>query len=379
MSYAPTAGTATSYTVTALDASGNPVPGPLTCTVTAPATSCSIDGLTNNTPYKYSVIANNASGSSASAVTSTTSTPRPFVVNYNVVNGGTVSPANANFDMGSPVTLPLPVRSGYTFTGWFTTAAGGTLLGLNGAGYSPPSDITIYAQWVGIAYPITYNSNGGTSTVPSSGSYTTGGSAYQILDAPVGMTKSGYTFTGWNTLSTGAGTNYAAGASYETPTALTLFAKWSAVNYTVTYLNSGSGTGVLPTQGTQNVGQTFSVAAGTSLSNEGYSFTGWSEASNTYYAGESYTVATSNVVLTAIWTPLQYLVLYNANGGTGTLPTEPKRSSGQSVTLASGSGLTRTGYSFAGWSESSTVYAAGSSFTMRAANVTFVAQWNPAI
>jgi uncharacterized repeat protein (TIGR02543 family) len=82
------------------------------------------------------------------------------VVTYSVVNGGTVSPTSANFDMGSPVTLPLPVRAGYSFTGWFTSASGGTLVGLNAAGYSPPSDITLYAQWTGIAYPISYNSNG---------------------------------------------------------------------------------------------------------------------------------------------------------------------------------------------------------------------------
>jgi hypothetical protein len=37
-----TAGAVTSYTVTALDASGNPVPGPLTCTVTPADTSCVI-------------------------------------------------------------------------------------------------------------------------------------------------------------------------------------------------------------------------------------------------------------------------------------------------------------------------------------------------
>jgi uncharacterized repeat protein (TIGR02543 family) len=225
-----TAGAVTSYTVTALDASGNPVPGPLTCTVTPAATSCVIEGLTNATPYKFSVVANNASGNSAAATTATTVTPQPFRVDYSVVNGGSVTPTFANYDLGTPVVFPLPIRTGYNFAGWATAATSGNVIGLNGASYSPTGNVTVYATWTGIAYPITYNSNGGSSTVPSSGSYTTGGSAYLILDAPAGMTKSGYTFIGWNTLSTGAGTNYAAGASYETPTALTLFAKWSAVN-----------------------------------------------------------------------------------------------------------------------------------------------------
>jgi uncharacterized repeat protein (TIGR02543 family) len=139
-----TVGAVTSYIVTALDSSGNPVPGPLTCTVVPSATSCIIDGLTNGTAYKFSVVANNSTGSSPTAVTATTVTPRPYVVTYSVVNGGTVSPTTANFDMGSPVTLPLPVRDGYSFTGWFTSASGGTLVGLNAAGYSPPADITLF-------------------------------------------------------------------------------------------------------------------------------------------------------------------------------------------------------------------------------------------
>lgn len=379
MSYAPSAGTATSYTVTALDASGNPVPGPLTCTVRAPATSCSISGLTNGTAYKYSVVANNATGSSVETVTSTTSTPQPYVVTYSVANGGTVSPATANFDMGSPVTLPLPVRDGYTFTGWFTSASGGTLLGLNGAGYSPTGNITVYAQWTGIAYAITYNSNGGTSTVPSPGAYTTGGSSYSIAAAPGGMSKTGYTFAGWNTLSTGLGTDYSAGTSYSTSAALVLFAKWSAENYTITYANSGSGTGTLPTHSALTIGQTFAVASGSSLSNSGYTFSGWTDGTNTYVSGETYTVASSNVTLTAVWTPLQYLVLYSANGGTGVVPTSPTRSAGQTFAVESGTALSRTGYTFSGWAESGTVYSYNQTFTMRAANITFLAQWTPEV
>jgi uncharacterized repeat protein (TIGR02543 family) len=371
------AGAVTSYTVTVLDSSGNPLPGPVTCTITPAATSCVFDGLTNTVGYRFSVVANNATGSSAATATITAVTPQPFVVTYSVVNGGSVSPPSANFDMGSPVTLPLPVRAGYTFSGWYTASTGGTLLGLNGSGYSPPSNITVFAQWTGIAYPITYNSNGGTSTVPANGSYTTGGSAYLIEAAPGGMTKSGYTFNGWNTLATGLGTNFAAGASYETASALALFAKWSAVSYTIAYNNSGSGTGTLPTQASLTIGQSFSLASGSGLSNTGFTFTGWSDGTNTYVAGESYTVGSANISLTAIWTPLEYLVIYNANGGVGTVPTEPKHSNGETFTVASGSSLTRTGFTFAGWSHGSLPYAPGATFTMPTANVTLVAQWTP--
>jgi uncharacterized repeat protein (TIGR02543 family) len=170
-----TAGAVSSYTVTALDASGNPAPGPLTCTVTPAATSCVIEGLTNATPYKFSVVANNASGNSAAAMTATTVTPQPFRVDYSVVNGGSVTPTFANYDLGTPVVFPLPTRTGYNFAGWATAATGGSVIGLNGASYSPAGNVTVYATWTGIAYPITYNSNGGSATVPANGSYTTGG------------------------------------------------------------------------------------------------------------------------------------------------------------------------------------------------------------
>ena len=74
-------------------------------------------------------------------------------------------------------------------------------------------------------------------------------------------------------------------------------------------------------------------------------------------------------------TPASYSVAYNANCGTGTVPAAVTRNSG-SVTVASGSGLTRTGYTFAGWNTkadgSGTAYAAGSTISTGA---TLYAKW----
>ena len=59
-------GSVTSYTVTA-------GPGGKTCTATAPATSCVVEGLTNGTEYSFTVVANNAAGAgpASSAVKAT--------------------------------------------------------------------------------------------------------------------------------------------------------------------------------------------------------------------------------------------------------------------------------------------------------------------
>ena len=98
------------------------------------------------------------------------------------------------------------------------------------------------------------------------------------------LTKSGYTLTGWNTAANGSGIDYGPGltnTTYSLSANLTLFAKWSYTNFSVTYALNG-GTGTLPTSGTKTIGETFTVAAATGLSKPGFSFGGWSDGTNTY-------------------------------------------------------------------------------------------------
>jgi uncharacterized repeat protein (TIGR02543 family) len=73
-----------------------------------------------------------------------------------------------------------------------------------------------------------------------------------------------------------------------------------------------------------------------------------------------------------------YTVTFNANGGSGTVQSMAANS-GSSITLPSGSGLTRANYTFGGWNTNAagtgTNYNAGSSFTVTG-NVTLYAKWN---
>lgn len=71
--------------------------------------------------------------------------PLSYVISYDSQGGSAV--AGGSYATGSTVTLPpAPSRTGYTFTGWFTSPTGGTALGTS---YAPPAtgNITLYAQW----------------------------------------------------------------------------------------------------------------------------------------------------------------------------------------------------------------------------------------
>lgn len=88
--------------------------------------------------------------------------------------------------------------------------------------------------------------------------------------------------------------------------------------------------------------------------------------------------AASASISTSFTTPARYSVAYNANYGSGTVPASVTQNSGSSVTVDSGSGLRRTGYTFSGWNTkadgSGTDYAAGVTINTGA---TLYAKWTP--
>jgi uncharacterized repeat protein (TIGR02543 family) len=371
-----TAGSVDSFTVLTYDNAGTLVSGK-SCTVLASASplTCTVSGLTNGTIYKFKTVAYNATGNATAASFSSTATPGPYTVIYNINGGTSGAISNGSYNLGTPLTLPTPTRSNYTFAGWYDTTTAGSLIGIAGASYSPAANITIYARWTGIAYTITYYSNGATSgTVPAPGSFTAGGSATTIASNSGTLERTGYTFSNWDTSTAGTGTTYTAGTSYSSNANLNLYAKWTPIARTVTYsLNSGSGT--TPTQLTNKyIGETFTVSSAAAFSRAGFAFTGWSDGTNSYSAGSTYTVASTDVTLTAQWTGLSYSITYAANGGSGSLPTQINLSNGETFTVQNNS-LTKTGYSFVAWNDGTANYAAGATYTMSTANVSLIAQW----
>lgn len=207
-------------------------------------------------------------------------------------NGGTASTTSLTYDHVNPIVLPNASWAGHVFNGWYDAASGGDKIGDAGISYSPAAPIMLYAQWT--AYVVTYDANGG-SVSPASASAGANGSV--TLATP---TRTGYTFNGWYTATSGGSKIGNAGDSY-TPTAdITIHAQWTQQKFTVT-ISAGSNGSVSPTS-IANVpyGTTITVSSNT-LSINGTTVTA---TANSNYAFDKWSVSngatvTSNMTITA--------------------------------------------------------------------------------
>lgn len=80
-------------------------------------------------------------------------------------------------------------------------------------------------------YTVSYNANGGSGSVSSQ---TVNSGSLITLPSGSGLTNTGFTFNGWNTAANGTGTAYAAGASLNVTSNVTLYAQWQVVVPTYT-------------------------------------------------------------------------------------------------------------------------------------------------
>lgn len=112
--------------------------------------------------------------------------------------------------------------------------------------------------------------------------------------------------------------------------------------------------------------------------NPGMIFTGWFGEDGTKW--DFANLVTSDMTLTARWTPIviNYLVEYNGNGHTGgSLPSGGSYPEGEEVVVGSEE-PTLEGFVFTGWEASmGGTYIGGDSFDMPAGDVTLTAQWEP--
>jgi len=282
--------------------------------------------------------------------------------------GGTAESSETQASYGASIVLPTPTLAGSTFLGWYTSAVGGLLAGAGGASFTPPSTLTLYAQW---SYTVTFNSNfpyvaGGAGSMSNeSDSTATNLTANAFSDT-------GYTFTGWNTIAAGGGTAYAGGASYPFTASVTLYAQWSANALTVIF-NANTAAGAMGNE-------SFTSGVAKALSANGYTvpagatFGGWNTAANGtgtgYGAGASITIYAS-VTLFAQW---NYTLTLNFNSEGGSAVSPESGQSGESFTLPGAP--TYASNTFNGWFTAPTGGTLVASPYTLTANTTLYAQWS---
>jgi len=316
-----------------------------------------------------------------------------YTITYNA-NGGSGTPARGSdsYTYGTAgVSLPPGTgltRTGYTFGGWSESTTGNAV----NNPYITSQSRTLYAQWSGFQYSITYDINGGTGTL-SDITYTTGDSGITLNNGGT-LSRVGYNFGGWKTL---AGV-VVSGAPFTTAENVTLYAIWNAKSITVQYVQGIATAAItLPSNTSANFGSNFtlaaanSIAATTIIGGDTYAFAGWNINGVTYKPGDTYRINSETpITVTSQWLRL-FDVRYNLNGGShavGDSSTENECVTNglcadqQPMTL--NSAPTRTGFTFAGWVNQvgaaitdSDGALAGLQTVLTDSNYIFYATWTP--
>lgn len=148
------------------------------------------------------------------------------------------------------------------------------------------------------SYAVKYNANSG-SGAPSAQTKWYGESLTLSSTKP---TRTGYTFVKWNTAANGSGTDYSPGGTYTANSAVTLYAQWQIITYTIKY-NSNGGSGSISNQ-TKNYGTNITLSSGSGFTRTNYNLTGWNTKSGgggTAYAKSGTYSANASVTLYAQW------------------------------------------------------------------------------
>ena len=306
-----------------------------------------------------------------------TATKRSYTATFNGNGGGTPSPSTITKEYNTALgTLPTCTRTGYTFLGWYTASSGGTKISTTTV---VTKDITYYAQWSINSYTLTFNPNGGTVTPTSKNlEYN---SAYGTLPTPTRASDAQYTYTfaGWYTAATG-------GTQVTTTTKMaakdtTIYAHWTSntrsytVSYQTTYgtLNRTSQSVAYNSRGSCTLTMPNNTAEFT------YTFVGWYTAVNGSgtKVGSELTLETPAITGTVTYyayvtrSTKSYTHTFNANGGGTVSPATITKA--YNTALGTLPTVSRTGYTFVGWFDTSA--ASGGTQATTATKVTGTKTW----
>ena len=319
------------------------------------------------------------------------------VYNGNGKTGGTMSNSSHTYDQTKSLSTNQYTKTGYTFTAWNTKADG------SGTGYVDKKEVknltstngakvNLYARWKANTYSVVYNGNGKTGGTMSNSSHTYDQAKNLSTNQ---YTKTGYTFTAWNTKADGSGTGYVDKKEVKNLTStngakVNLYARWKANTYSVVYNGNGKTGGTM-----SNSSHTYDQAKNLSTNRytkTGYTFTAWNtkaDGSGTGYVDEKEVknLTSTNgakVNLYARWKANTYSVVYNGNGKTGGTMSNSSHTYDQAKNLSTNQ-YTKTGYTFTSWNTKAD--GSGTTYTnekevknltsTQGAKINLYAQWTP--
>ncbi|MCR4994715.1 MAG: InlB B-repeat-containing protein [Bacteroidales bacterium] len=243
-------------------------------------------------------------------------------------------------------------RTGYDFLGWSATVNGDVVYAdqavVENLATEQGAEVTIYAKWQPIVYPITYELAGGAVATANPVEYTIETADFTLVKP----TKLGYTFTGWE------GTDLTEKTVAVTVTTghygdRTYTATWEPNPYKVHFdINGGNG-GTMADQ--IHIYDSELALTENAFTRTGYTFKEWNskaDGSGTVYTDKQTVknlTAVRDEVITmyAQWTPNPYQVAFNANNGTGSMANEDfVYDTAKNLTE---NVFTRRGYTFEGW------------------------------
>jgi uncharacterized repeat protein (TIGR02543 family) len=310
-----------------------------------------------------------------------------FATTYSIsytLNGGSVSGQPTTYDYYTSRTLPAPTRDGYTFAGW-TGSNGTTAQKAVTIPTGQTGNKSYTANWTANTYKVTYDANGGTGA-PAAQSFAYNSGAKLSATTP---TRTGYTFTGWNTAKGGTGTAYAVGASIPSGTKdLTLYAQWKANSYSVKFDKNATGATGTIANVSAKYGTSYTAPSG-GFTYAGRKLVSWNtKADGTgtkVELGGSYKNLTATdggtVTLYAQWATISYTIAYKDTLDSS-WSNSTKVAGGETVTIG-GQSISHTGKTLTGWNTkadgSGTGYKEGQKVTnltnTDGGTVTLYAQW----
>jgi uncharacterized repeat protein (TIGR02543 family) len=282
-------------------------------------------------------------------------------------------------------------KTNYKFNNWNDNASGsGLSYNASDIFYSSGSNLDLYAMWVQ-AYLVNYNGNGETGgVVPVDLERHAAGDSVVVLGNSGNLIKSGYAFNNWDSSPYGNGTIYKANENFIMGSSdFELYARWLTA-YSVTYAGNGNDSGSVPIDNNvyEQSAKVIVLGNENNLALAGYDFWGWNinqvNFTRRYVkSADKFSMPGNDVILSAIWeTPGNHMVIYDLNGGSGTVPIDPNSNgygSTDTVTVQNpnGTGLSSKSLHFGGWNTASDgsgdTYT--TSFTIGSSDVTLYARW----